>query len=298
MENSFALLGTEPLQLDAAAPLRDMYTLSPFVWKSPDGFDLLVRAVNRSQVASEKVARIYHGVSSDGINYAMDARPVLAPGPDELDRDGCEDPTLALSDGHFYVYYTGWNQTKLRGELLWATGRDIHQLEKRGVALASTAAVTNPKEATIVPVGDGTWRLFFEYARDGASRIGVATSQSVSGPWTVLADPFGARPDAWDNWHLSTGPILQSNPERPVMFYNGAAQGAKWRIGWIAFDATFENVVARCGEPLIVPHGLEAGDTDIAFAASCTFSGTERCDIFYSIADKQMYRAAVARTKE
>lgn len=292
-ETPFAVLHTEPLHLNAAAPLRDMYTLSPFVWQSRDGYDLLVRAVNRSETASEKVARIYHGVSSDGVHFAMDMDPVIAPGPGELDCDGCEDPTVALCEGIFYVYYTGWNQAKLRGELLLACGPDVHRLEKQGIAIASTPAIMNPKEATIVPVGDGTWRLFFEYAREGASRIGIATANSASGPWSVLDDPFQARPESWDNWHLSTGPVLLSDPQRPVMFYNGATQKAMWRIGWVAFDANFEHVVARCEDPLIVPHGLEAGDTDIAFAASCTSLDLRRCYLFYSIADKQMYRSTL-----
>ncbi len=154
--------------------------------------------------------------------------------------------------------------------------------------------MTNPKEATIVPVGDGTWRLFFEYARDGASRIGIATSDSVSGPWTVQDNLFEARPAAWDSWHLSTGPILLSNPERPIMFYNGASEKAIWRIGWIEFDAKFERVSARCEDPLIVPHDRLNGETDIAFAASCTDLGKHRCDLFYSVTDKDMYRVILA----
>ncbi len=127
----FTILRTERLRLNAAAPLCDMYTLSPFVWNSQDGYNLLVRAVKYSDIAAEKVARIYHGVSTDRINFVMDAKPVIAPGLGELDHDGCEDPTLALSEGIYYVYYTGWNQSRLRGQLLWARGRDIHQLEKR-----------------------------------------------------------------------------------------------------------------------------------------------------------------------
>ncbi len=292
----FTVVRTDALRLDCAAPLRDMYTLSPFVWRSRDGYELLVRAVNRSEIAAEKVARIYHGVSPDGIHFAMDANPVIPPGPGELDCDGCEDPTLAASDELFYVYYSGWNQTKLRGELLWACGRDIHHLEKRGIALDSTDTLINPKEATIAPASDGTWRLFFEYARNDASRIGIASAPSVSGPWTVLEDLFHARPDAWDNWHLSTGPVLMSDPQRPVMFYNGATQQAMWRIGWVAFDADFERVVARCEEPIIVPYDLGTGDTDIAFAASCTYPGTHRCEVYYSVADRAMYRVVLECT--
>lgn len=296
MTNSphFEVARTERLTLDAAKPLCDMYALSPDVWRaSADGYNILLRAVNRSQVATEKVARIYHGTSSDGLRFVMDAYPVIAPGPDEADRDGCEDPTCAEYRGNYYVYYTGWNQSKLRGQLLYASGPDIHRLEKHGVALADSDRLSNPKEATLAPVADGTWRLFFEYAREGASRIGVARSEHITGPWTVEDDPFAARPDGWDCWHLSTGPMLLSRPERPIMFYNGATQNAKWRVGWIEFDATYQNVISRCDDPLIVPHDLMGEDTDIAFAASCTHSGPDRCNLYYSIADKDMYRTTL-----
>ncbi|GAC1390265.1 MAG: glycoside hydrolase family 130 protein [Vulcanimicrobiaceae bacterium] len=268
-----------------------MYTLSPFVWESQDGYNLLVRAVNRSDIAAEKVARVYYGASADGLNFKMDDEPVIPPGPGDLDCDGCEDPTVALSGGTYYVYYTGWNQSKLRGELLMAAGPDIHHLEKRGIALESTSAVRNPKEATIVAVDDGTWRLFFEYARNDASCIGIATSASVAGPWFVQDDLFQARPNGWDCWHLSTGPVLMSNPHRPIMFYNGATRDAKWRIGWVAFDANFQRVVARGTDPLIVPHDRVGEDTDIAFAASCVPIGEQECGLYYSVADRSMYRA-------
>ncbi|MDQ6929713.1 MAG: hypothetical protein M3126_03475, partial [Candidatus Eremiobacteraeota bacterium] len=66
------------------------------------------KLANHSGIAAEKIARIYHGVSSDGVNFAMDADPVIAPGPDEFDLDGCEDPTHALSEDVHYVYYSGW----------------------------------------------------------------------------------------------------------------------------------------------------------------------------------------------
>ncbi|MDQ2681115.1 MAG: hypothetical protein M3Y21_08865 [Candidatus Eremiobacteraeota bacterium] len=292
-KHRFTVARTERISLDAAKPLCDMYTLSPDVWRTPDGYELLLRAVNRSEVAAEKVARIYHGTSPDGLRFAMDANPVIPPGPDEADRDGCEDPTCVEFEGSHYVYYTGWNQSKLRGQLMYASGTDIHALEKRGVSLPDSDQIKNPKEATLVAVKDGTWRLFFEYARDGASRIGIANSAHVTGPWTVEGDPFEARGDSWDCWHLSTGPILLSRPQHPIMFYNGATQNAMWRIGWIEFDATYQNVIARSEDPLIVPQDLMGQDTDIAFAASCTHFNADKCYLYYSVADKDMYRVTL-----
>ena len=78
------------------------------------------------------------------------------------------------------------------------------------------------------------------------------------------------------------------------MFYNGATQDAHWRIGWIAFNSGYTEIVARCGEPLIVPQPSSPGDTDIAFASSCVEVADE-IFLYYSTADKDMRRATIHR---
>ena len=278
--------------------LAGMYKLSPCVWQEKGGFELLVRVVNRSDNPSEKVARIHHGRSTDGLRFHLDETPVIAPGPDvpgSYDSGGCEDPTVARVNGEYYVYYTGWNEHLKRGELMLATGADVLHLRKSGVALESSERTANPKEATIVRVPDGTWRLFFEYADENKSKIGLAQSPNAGGKWEVMAPLFEARPDAWDSWHLSTGPILDSNPDCPVMFYNGATENAQWRVGWVAFDARYTRVVARSIDPLILPNlKLNADDSDIAFAASSIeIDGTVY--LYYSVADQYVTRAIIER---
>ena len=287
----FTVQAIEPLTLAAVPPLSEMYTLSPFVWNDGERWELLVRAVPRhDDQPALKVACAYYGVSDNGLHFQMDAGPAISAGPDAEDLDGCEDPTVAICNGTYYVYYTGWNQSRMQGSLLLATGPDPQHLTKRGVSLASSPAVENPKEATIVSVSDGTWRLFFEYAEAGASKIGIASAPSVDGPWTVGVPLFEARPETWDAWHLSTGPMLQADPDHPVMFYNGATQDAHWRIGWIAFNADYTRVVARCADPLIVPPPPKDSDTDIAFAAS-SIKTKDAVYLYYSVSDQYLMRA-------
>src|SRR3546814_13949056 len=108
----------------------------------------------------------------------------------------------------------------------------------------------NIKEATLAEGRGGQYNLFYEYARNNASRIGRAVGPSLEGPWTVAEDPFGIREDSWDNWHLSTGPIVQSEGEDPVMLYNGATVDARWRIGWISFTPVFSYVTGKIGREL------------------------------------------------
>ncbi len=293
----FQHIADQELSLECGPPLSEMYTLSPFVWKTGARWEILLRAVpRRDDHPALKIARVYYGQSQDGLHFAMDAAPMLMPGPGPNDLDGCEDPTVAVDSGTHFVYYSGWNEEAKQGVLLLATGPDAAHLEKRGVRLASTAQQANPKEATIVRAMDGTWRLFYEFAADDASQIGLASAPQVDGPWTVQTPLFHARPGGWDGWHLSTGPLLLNDPQCPVMFYNGATQDAHWRIGWVMFDADYTQVTARGEMPVIVPPPPVPPATDIAFAASAVEEG-DTVYLYYSIADKEMFRAALRRAK-
>jgi hypothetical protein len=68
---AFTVERTAPLQLVRTNPLTEMYTLSPFVWRGRLRYELLLRAVNHSEIAAEKVARIYYGQSEDGLRFRM-----------------------------------------------------------------------------------------------------------------------------------------------------------------------------------------------------------------------------------
>jgi len=292
---SFVVTFIEPLTIHSESPLREMYKLSQFVWREGNEYHVLIRAVPHSENPAEKIARIYHGRSHDGLTFDMDAEPAISPGPSEDDKGGCEDPTLAIVDGTYYVYYSGWNEREKRGQLMLASGSAPDRLEKRGVALQSTSAQQNPKEATIAQAGDGTWRLFYEYACEDSSRIGIAAGPSVSGPWSPAGSPCEARPDSWDGWHLSTGPLCAGDSGESVMFYNGAGRDAHWRIGWVMFDKKLSRVTARSRDPILAPPAKrEPHATDIAFAASAV-EEDGAVALYYSIADKDMYRALIRR---
>lgn len=295
--SAFRLDSMVEISFASSPELAGTYKLSPFVWRRGERFELLLRVVNFDTDASKKIARIHYGESPDGVHFVVEPKPVIAPDADRdsYDNGGCEDPTLAIVDDMTYVYYSGWNEHQKRGELLLAAGVDIHRLEKRGIVLASTRSARNPKEAEIVRVADGTWRLFFEYANDDRSKIGIARSANVDGPWEVLDSLFEARPGGWDAYHLSAGPLIASNPDFPVMFYNGATANAQWRIGWVVFDATYSRVVARSTDPIVLPHiKRNKDDSDIAFAASAIEVGDD-IHLYYSVADQYVVRAKIQR---
>ncbi|WP_232332873.1 glycoside hydrolase family 130 protein [Novosphingobium aquimarinum] len=268
--------------------------MSPYVWREGDTLRMLVRVLRNPLGSQDPTGVIYAGRSSDGVNFTMDPDPAITPGPDFFDAGGVEDPTVVTApDGTVYVFYTGVDGNRAQGSLRLAQGPSLQQLTKSAVVLKAPEGEGNIKEATLARGADGRWRLFYEYAKDDASRIGLAVADSIEGPWHPVADPFTVRPASWDAFHLSTGPIVSDDPERPVMFYNGATADARWRIGWIAFDANFERVIDRGVEPMLVPPPpQQRSGTDIAFAASCLVEN-ECIWLYYSIEDRVLRRAAV-----
>ncbi|MFW2850411.1 glycosidase [Sphingomonas sp. TX0543] len=282
-----------------AVSQRDL--MSPYVWQRPDGkFAMLVRAVPRADYdhgAAGDTGTIWHALSDDGLSFAVEGGAVLSPGPGPDDIGGCEDPTpVVMPDGSLVVYYTGVDGTRAHAQLLYATGDSLSTLSKQGVAMLNSGSEGNIKEATVDRTKAGKWRLFFEYAHAEASLVGLAIGQTVSGPWDNQAQPFAPRTDSWDSWHLSTGPLLTADKDTPVMFYNGATRDAHWRIGWIAFDAEYENVVDRCIEPLITPPPTSQQNAkDIAFAASVVVVDGAIW-LYYSLEDSKLYRAIIRRS--
>lgn len=298
----FAVEAHHVVTLDAARSdglLAGYDLMSPYVWQRDGAYRLLVRVLPNPLKADDPTGIIYAGASRDGLAFAMEDRPAIAPGPEDVDAAGVEDPTVVHSGQQVMVFYTGVEKGRGQGSLLVAQGPDLTDLTKRKVLLQAPEGEGNIKEATVAQGADGRYRLFYEYAREirpghAASRIGMAVAEALEGPWTVADDPFTVREDAWDNWHLSTGPMLARHGRPPVMFYNGATDDARWRIGWIAFDENFTRVVDRCVEPLIVPPPprLRSG-TDIAFAASC-LDEDEGIRLYYSLEDRVLRRATLA----
>jgi beta-1,2-mannobiose phosphorylase / 1,2-beta-oligomannan phosphorylase len=295
---AFEVASIGPVTTTRRNRLANMYALSPFVWREGDGFHLLMRAVpRRDDEPRLKMAEIWYGTSVDGRHFEMSETPVIFPGPDLADLDGCEDPTVDVRDGVIRVWYTGYNHQQETGRLMLARGSCASHLAKVGVMIDSRSPrYINPKEATLVTLGSNRWRLFFEFARDGASLIGQADSGDLDGGWEDAVDaPLTPRPGQWDNWHVSAGPVIGDGADRPVMFYNGATQDAQWRIGWAAFDKHYTKVVARSDAPLIVPEAIGEGATDIAFAASAVET-QDGILLYFSQSDQDLRCALVRRT--
>ena len=291
---AYVIDGLDDVALSAGEPLKSMDWMSPFVWRDGKGFEMMMRGVPNPLGPDDPTGVIWCGRSRDGLTFAMEPHPSIDPGPDKFDAGGVEDPTVQVTDDGLMVFYTGVEGGRGQGSLLVATGPDTTALTKRAVTLKAPAGQGNIKEATLAQADDGSWRLFYEFARDDSSRIGIATSPSLGGEWTPLTQPVPVRPDSWDNWHLSTGPMVMQPGRDPVMFYNGATQDARWRIGWVSFDAGLSRITARGIEPLLVPPpATDRTATDIAFAASALVEKDGSILLYYSLEDRKLARARV-----
>ncbi len=287
----------EAISLSGPPALMQRDLMSPYVWREEDGrWGIMVRAVVRAGEPFTDTGVIWAGWSDDGVSFTMLDQPSILPGPADHDAGGVEDPTVVRVADGYVVYYSGVLADHAHGELSYAEGPSLDRLEKSGVALASSKSEGNTKEATVQRTADGRWRLFYEYAADEASRIGVSVGDGVAGPWKEQPTPFMPRADSWDDWHLSTGPMLTLDPARPVMFYNGATRDARWRIGWVAFDADCTRIVARGIEPLITPPPCDDRTaTDIAFAASVVVTDGAIW-LYYSLEDRKLARALIRQS--
>ena len=227
----YKVVADEALEIVAGEPLAGFYQLSPYVWREEDRFRIALRAVNHSDVPEEKVSRVYFGSSEDGLSFAMRAEPELYPSPGP-DSRGCEDPTIERAGETLQVIYSGWDGEASR--MLRASGPGTERLTKHGPMWPDDPRFANPKEAGILRVPDGV-RVLFEYARDGASRIGSARAERLDGAYALEEGPIGPRDDHWDSWHLSPcdGVVWEG---RRILIYSGADKETNWRIGWAELD--------------------------------------------------------------
>ncbi|MFL9841262.1 glycosidase [Sphingomonas sp. ST-64] len=288
----------EAITLDGPPELTARDLMSPYVWREADGrWGIMVRAVVKAGAPFTDTGVIWAGWSDDGRRFTMLDAPSITPGPEDHDAGGVEDPTVVRRADGYVVYYSGVLADHAHGELSYASGPALDRLVKSGVALASSKSEGNTKEATVDRTPDGGWRLFYEYAADEASRVGLAIGADVAGPWEEQPTPFMPRENSWDDWHLSTGPLLTDDKSCPVMFYNGATRDARWRIGWVAFDAEYRRVAARGIEPLITPPPVDDRTaTDIAFAASVAHDDDGAIWLYYSLEDRKLARALIRRS--
>ena len=146
-----------------------------------------------------KISRGFYGRSEDGLTFALDEEAILAPGPDDVDLGGVEDPTVVQDGGALQVFYSGWNPEAKRSTMLRAVGSNGSSLDKKGAVLPASAG--QAKEPTLARHRDG-WQMFYEAERGDHSLNASASAPSLQGPWTIGPDVLYPRAGSFDAWHL------------------------------------------------------------------------------------------------
>jgi beta-1,2-mannobiose phosphorylase / 1,2-beta-oligomannan phosphorylase len=285
----------EPQLLEFRRPpaIADFFLLSPFVVRSEQGYEMLLRLVNPSVDPTKKVSRVYYASSFGGISFDVGPEVIAPSDCDDPDGAGCEDPTIVGKAGSYSVFYSGYNAVNNGTSMLRASGTSLTSLTKTGLVFQPDTIHRNTKEAAVVRTPNG-FRMFFEYAQGGASLIGVADAARIEGPWAFSGSPLVPRPNSFDSWHLSPSSAIRCADGTHILLYNGASREAAWRIGYALLDQSATVVLDRPEEPLIEPFGLTGDDTNIAFAASSVAEDANNACIYYSIADRRPYRIKVS----
>ena len=285
------------IEIAGSKVLESHNVMSPYVWQDAEnGLHALVRSRPKDCGDEDITGQIwYASVSANGLLFRFSDDPVITPGSCDEDVGGCEDPTVVFQpDGTVIVYYTGVSADG-KASLLYAAGQDVFNLKKRGTAIVAPSTEHGTKEAALKPLSNGKCHMLYEYSRDGHSCIGIAVGRQPDGPWDEREDPFNSRQGHWDSWHLSTGPLMTGEANRPFMFYNGANKDAKWQIGWIVFNEDLSKAVARSTEPLVSAPEGSVHSRDMSFAASAIYPGvsTDTIWLYYSCDDYMLRRATI-----
>jgi predicted GH43/DUF377 family glycosyl hydrolase len=292
---TYAVEQLDDVEINDGSPLAGMDLMSPYVWQERGRYRMLLRGVPQPSAPDKPTGVIAAAHCEDALHFTVEPQLAIVPDddPSAPDAAGCEDPTVVVEkNGYYTVFYTGVDRTG-QGSLMVASGDTLDRLVKREVAIKARQGYGNIKEATLVQTSKGEWRLFYEYAHNNASRVGLARERKRGGPWRPLPAPFTIREDSWDNWHLSTGPVVKLPGFDPVMFYNGATADARWRIGWVSFDEDFTCVTGRGLEPVLLPPpAVDRTADDIAFAASTVIEG-DLIARYFSLEDCKLRRALI-----
>ncbi len=242
----------------------------PYVWRTERGYGIVVR---RDVDDHARPSEIAYGEGDDGLRFSLDAESILTSGPESDDGAGCDEPIVIPGAGTLTLLYTGDDRAQGIRRLLIATGKEIHALTKGGRVLPYLERDFGSRSAHGFAAPTKDWRLYFELT-EPESRIALALAAHLEGPWTLVDAPFAPRPGSWDAAHLGPGPIAEFQGRR-FMFYNGAGEDGRRRIGWIEIADDGLARGSRCEAPLVRPRDVDASEDEEIVAASALVRGEE-----------------------
>ena len=110
---------------------------------------------------------------------------------------------VLFHDGQFHMFFNSFTKWPGLVEIGYAVSPDGYAWQlAQSQPVITSAQIPFGENASdvssVVVLDDGTWVMYFHTVRDG--RIGLATAEDPTGPWTPTADPvlIGGPEGAWD----------------------------------------------------------------------------------------------------
>ncbi len=216
------------------------YTFNPAAVVKDGKVVVLYRAEDKTGVEiGTRTSRIGYAVSTDGLAFKRNSKPVLYPANDSQKEfewpGGCEDPRVAVTeDGTYVMFYTQWNRKVPR--LGVATSKDLLTWVKHGpifrkfykgkfsnIPNKSASIVTKLKggRQVIAKINGKYWMYW------GELHVYAATSTNLV-DWKPLVDNNGElkqlmspRKGYFDSDLTECGPPALITDKGIILFYNG-----------------------------------------------------------------------------
>lgn len=288
--------------------------MSMAVVKINDYYSTLFRELHQPEAPQPILESVLAFASSkNGVDFERSGVVALRPTkkPESFDRLAVEDPTIVKMDGIYYVFHTAVRPASGRGvetAIQLASGKSLENIGNKRIILTpqdvkvDLGSVNMVKEPEFFQLPDGSWTMIYEFADFEKSRIAIATSKNLTGPYSGHRILLDTRSDFWDSQHTSPGPLFSTSRRDICMFYNGRGarneldQTPTWAIGYVIIDTKTGAISNRSETPIIRPPNEIGPDNQlIAFANSLVQEGDRRIQtLYYTIADKRSACARIA----
>ncbi|CAN5531240.1 glycoside hydrolase family 130 protein [soil metagenome] len=231
------------------------------------------------------VSRIGYAISSNGIDFAADVKPVIAPSAeqDEDAKDGIEDARLTRDFGSpsWLATATAYNKDTDAAQLVSyrSAAGDLHHWQRVAVLMPATSntenkdcwnihwtksgAIVVDSKAKPLKINNKYWMYYMADARattDGASKMapdqmGIAQSDDGIKWKDALGRPIlPHRAGQFDSRVVEPGPHPIITKDGILLLYNGGDDSLTYRTGWALFSKSDPTkLLARSSKAIFEP---------------------------------------------
>ena len=220
--------------------------------------------------------------SADGIHFAIDERPAIAPAND-YEILGIEDPRITAIEGTYYIDYVAVSPRGVTTCL--ASTRDFESFARHGVIFA-------PENKDVVIFPERIGGTYYALHRPNSPLFSRNDMWIAESPdllcWGQHRHLMGLRDGAWDETRIGAGAVPFRIAEGWLEVYHGADRENRYCLGAVLLDGEEPwRVVGRSARPIFEPEAEyeRAGFFgDVVFTCGLLFE-EGMLKIYYGAAD-------------